>query len=300
MANYNKFTTEYRTEPDSTDISGIGDIKIRNIVAGFDKKSRMFSLEFDAMGSQGDWNDGKDNFEAAFEEPTDSTHPYVQVKAKSGDGLDTILDNEFMRVELVGLSSTWKRYKQTWDAGTKAYSQSFWKPLKDLGKGRLQLTLKHEEIDTFVYKYKTFDGPVVAIDLDPVEHHVTFHHPAALIAETALASPLPDFVFSITDLPSAQVIVPKIRVNGGEETPSGQLELQFEDGTESSITQNSTLFHNNILITDMDIDWNDTLMQYSYFKKIKRLRIDKNASNELTVGKNTWTLDLGCIAYNDT
>ena len=207
------YSYNYNTGAGGT--SNPGNVKIQNVVVGFNKRTGKVVIEFDARGL--DWNTGDVN--------------NITASLLYGGAVKVSQD--------LTINDTWKRQTLAWEAGKDA-EDSTCQNLQDLGS--ISITLRiDDENDS-----RTDTAYSISVDLDPSEYHLTLLAPPSFGDASA-----PSVEWQLTDLFSEQKITPVITV-GASTTNSMTVTLSnkaiFSASTGGYIILNGVKFSESSLV----------------------------------------------------
>ena len=242
-------------------ISSNGDIKVKNVTMYFDKKKQSIIFTFDyQLGA----------------DIGGVPSVYLYIDGTSGSN----------RELLEGLSTgtgKWTSKKITHDLGADAVTGGInnW-ALKDYGTKVCTIILS-ENLSFATGQYVQIDFNI-DIDLDPVEHHLTYEN------INFGGDSTPDIKWALSDLPQeAFMNVPTI--TAGESTANA-LTVTFDDGdgttTDVVVGTGGIVNMNSIAIGDSSVPLTNTK---TYFKKIKSYNI---TSPTMVEGVNDFSINLNC------
>jgi hypothetical protein len=239
-------------------ISSNGDIKVKNVAMYFDKKKQSVIFTFD-------YKLGVDigGVPAA----------YLYTNGTSAS------NRELLETLWSGVNHKWQSKKITHDLGSDTGGTSEW-ALKDYGTKVFTIILSEEA--TFAsgqYVQIDFD---IDIDLDPVEHHLTYEN------INFGGDSTPNIQWSLTDLPQETFMnVPTLTVTESGATAT-TLKVYFENISPVSGLTGGIVNLNGIAIKDSSVPFSSTK---TYFDKITKYEITSPAMVE---GLNNFTIDLKC------
>ena len=221
MAESYEFTTE-------------GNVAVRDVVFGFDKKSGVIWAEFDFYGK--DWTSGAPYPQAILQSDLTADSDSGSYAAKTTTNL-TVIGNY------------WKRHRIEWAAGAAI-------SLKNWGEHEIRLLI-HDEDDTV----QTFTH-TMEIDLTPNEYYLT--NTTSSLGDDST----PDITWTLGDLLSEQFMnLPTIAVDASTTT---SLTITFDDDTTIAGLTAGIVNLNGVLFSESSVALTNTK---AYWKNIKSYKI---------------------------
>ena len=233
-----------------------GNVKIKNLVIGYDKRAGKVVCEFDARGL--DWNTGDSNNITA----------------------SILYGGAVKKTQDLTVADVWKRHVVEWEAG-KVGEDSVYLNLQDYGNVEITLRVDDENDST------TDAVQSVDLDLDPNEYHLTLIGPPSFGDDST-----PDIVWSLTDLFSEQKMSPVVTVGG---STTNSMTVTFETGASPVSGLTSGYINlNGVIFSDCSITMNSADAGKAYWVKADTYTITaptmSAGDNKFTLALNCTTV----------
>jgi hypothetical protein len=234
-----------------------GNIKVKNIIWSFNKRTGTLRIEFDLRGL--DWNTADSD--------------YVQCKILYG--VNRAIKNFYPQ-------DSWRREFIEWQMGTYG--------IPEAGDNDMAL-IKHSISNAYLMIYDENDSTQIEIqsptaivcDLDPNEYHLTVLNPPSFGDDST-----PDVIWRLTDLFSEQLMTPEVGVGG---STANSLTVTFTDGTTVSGLTSGFVNLNGVPFGSSSVVMNSANAGKAYWKEVDKYKITAPTMSE---GANSFTIDLKC------